>query len=100
MPVIKISVPHQLGTEEAKKRITKLIGETKAHYGGKVSDVEESWVENHGQFRFRAMGFSVSGNIDVEPNQVYTELNLPFAALPFKSKIESDLSTRAKELLA
>jgi putative polyhydroxyalkanoic acid system protein len=100
MPVIKLSVPHQLGTDEAKKRITKLLGETKAHYGDKISDLEESWVDNRGQFRFKAMGFSVSGNLEVQAGQVAGELNLPFAALPFKSKIESDLSTRAKELLA
>jgi len=100
MPVIKISVPHQLGAEEAKKRITKLLGETKAQYGDKISDLEETWVDNRGQFRFKAMGFAVSGSLQVQPGQVEGELNLPFAALPFKSKIESDLSTRAKALLA
>lgn len=100
MPVIKISVPHQLGADEAKKRITKLLGETKAQYGDKISDLEESWADNCGQFRFKAMGFSVSGILQVESSQVQGELNLPFAALPFKSKIESDLTTRAKALLA
>ena len=100
MPVIKISIPHQLGAEEAKKRITKLLGETKAHYGDKISDLEETWMEDRGQFRFKVMGFSVSGNLQVEPSQVQGELNLPFAALPFKSKIESDLAIRAKELLS
>lgn len=100
MPVIKISVPHQLGAEEARKRITKLLGETKAQYGDKITDLEETWVDNRGQFRFKAMGFSVSGNLEVEPSRVQGELNLPFAALPFKSKIESDLSIRAKALLA
>ncbi len=100
MPAIKMSIPHQLGSDEAKKRITRLIGETKTKFGNDVSDLEESWVENRGQFRFKAKGFSVSGNLQVEANAVHVEINLPFAALLFKSRLESELSTHAKALLA
>ncbi len=100
MPAIKLSVPHNLGADEAKQRIAQLITETKGKFGDQVSDIEESWNENHGTFRFKAMGFSVSGDLHVEANVARVEINLPFAALPFKSKIENDLSVRAKTLLA
>jgi hypothetical protein len=100
MPAIKTSVPHKLGTDEAKKRITHLISESKTKFGNSVSDVEESWTENRGTFRFKAMGFSVSGHLQVEPSTVQVEINLPFAALPFKSKLENEISTHARELLA
>ena len=100
MPAIKVSVPHQLGADEAKQRITELITETKMKFGDKISELEESWVENRGQFRFKAMGFSVSGNMQVDPICVQIEMNLPFAALPFKSRIENDLATRGKVLLS
>lgn len=100
MPAIKTSVPHTLGTDEAKKRITHLITESKTKFGNSVTDVEESWSENRGTFRFKAMGFSVSGNLQVEPSTVQVEINLPFAALPFKGRVENEISNRAKELLA
>jgi len=100
MPDIKLSVPHKLSPEEARQRITKLISETKSQFGNSVSDVKESWVDNRGTFSFRAMGFSVSGNLQVEPSTVEVEINLPFAALPFKSRAEKEISNRAKELLA
>ena len=100
MPVIKIIVPHQLGMDEARQRILRLMAETKAKFDAKISEVEETWNGNRGLFRFKAMGFSVSGNLNVEPNLANVEINLPFAALPFKSRIESDLTTRARELLA
>ena len=100
MPAIKLSVPHKLSPEEAKQRITKLISETKSQFGSTVSDVKESWTDNRGDFSFRAMGFAVAGNLQVEPSAVQIEINLPFAALPFKSRAEKEISTRAKELLA
>jgi hypothetical protein len=100
MPTIKISVPHRLGADEAKMRIIRLIAETKIKIGDKVSDVEEIWTESQGKFRFKAMGFSVSGALHVQPGMAHVEILLPFAALPFKSKIENDLAIRAKELLA
>jgi hypothetical protein len=100
MPAIKLSVPHKLAPEEAKQRITKLISETKSQFGNHVSEVKESWVDNRGTFSFRAMGFSVSGILQVEPTTVEVEINLPFAALPFKSRAEKEISNRAKELLA
>ncbi len=100
MSAIKISVPHNLGADEAKQRIVQLMTETKGKFGNQVSNLEESWNGNHGTIRFKAMGFPVSGDLYVEAAAVRVEINLPFAALPFKSKIENDLSTRAKALLS
>lgn len=100
MPAIKVSVPHALGSDEAKQRVVKLINETKGKFGDQVSELEESWHGDEGTFRFKAMGFSVSGNMYIEPNLARVEINLPFAALPFKSRIENDLSAKAKEILA
>ena len=100
MPTIKLSVPHRLGTAEAKKRITNLIADARAQFGASAGDVQESWTGDTNYFSFRAMGFSVSGNMTVRPDAVDGELKLPLAALPFKSRIESELATRAKTLLA
>lgn len=100
MPTIKLSVPHRLGTEEAKKRISNLIVDARRQFGNSASEVQESWTGDTNHFSFRAMGFSVSGNLTVMPNGVDGELKLPLAALPFKSRIESELTTRARELLA
>ena len=100
MPSIKISIPHKLGADEAKKRIKNLISDAQQQLGNKVSDVKESWTDNRGDFSFRAMGFSVSGTLKVEPTTADLEINLPFAALPLKGRVEKEISNRAKELLA
>ena len=97
---MNLSVSHNLGTEEAKQRITSLVADTKAQFGGMICDLEESWSGNIGQFRFRAMGFAVTGQLHVEPTAVEIEVNFPFAALPFKSRVEKEILTQAKALLA
>jgi hypothetical protein len=37
--------------------------------------------------------------LHVEPNQIRVQINLPLAALPFKSKIETEMQRRATALL-
>ncbi len=100
MPSIKVSVPHQLGVDEAKQRIMRLLSEAKGQMGNKVSDLEESWTNNRGTFRFKAMGFAVSGHLQIEVDTVNVEANLPFAALPFKNRLEGDLLKKARDLLS
>jgi hypothetical protein len=100
MPKINLSVPHQLGQDEAKSRISKLITESRGQFGGKVTDLEEEWTGNTDAFRFRAMGFAVDGQIEVQPAEVRIDVNLPWAALPFKGRVESEILKHARELLA
>jgi hypothetical protein len=100
MPNIKLSVPHNLGQEEAKRRLTKLISESREKFRDQVSDLQESWNGNVDNFSFRAMGFSVDGKLDVQPSSLIIDMNFPWAVLPFKGKVESEILKHAAELLA
>jgi hypothetical protein len=99
MPKINLSVSHQLDRDEARNRIASLIADSRSHFGGQISNVAESWNGYADVFSFEAMGFSVRGNLDVQPAQVIIELNLPFAAYPFKGRIENEILTHARQLL-
>jgi len=100
MPGMTIVVPHQLTQDEAIVRIKRLLGEVKNDYGDKVTDLRETWHDTGGEFAFKAMGFNISGRLQVKPSEVELKGNLPLAALPFKSKIESTIRERATQLLA
>ena len=100
MPKIELSVKHQLGQEEAKKRIASLIADSRSRFAGRVSNVAESWNGYVDAFSFDAMGFSVKGTLEVQPAQVLIEMHLPWAAYPFKARIEQEILTHARELLA
>jgi len=95
-----MSVPHRLSQEEAKSRISKLIADTRDKFGHQVSDVEESWTGHTDMFSFRAMGFSIDGRLDVALAEVSIDINVPWAALPFKGRIESEILKQAGQLLA
>jgi hypothetical protein len=100
MPKISLSVAHQLGQEEAKNRLAGLIADSRSRFAGQVSQVAESWNGFVNAISFQAMGFSVTGKLDVQPAQVMIELNLPWAAYPFKGRIENEILTHARQLLA
>jgi len=100
MPKLKMSVPHRLPQDEALNRIKGLLGQVKQQYADKISDLHEEWSGNAGTFSFSAMGFSISGSLNVTASEVELNGNLPFAASFFKAKIESAIRERATILLA
>jgi hypothetical protein len=100
MPRLNVSVKHNLGKEEATRRIKHLIDEMKNQIGDTVSNVQESWIDNTATFSFHVMGMAVEGALYVEPLQVQLVGKLPIAALPFKAKLQKDLECKARQLLA
>jgi len=97
---MKMTVPHALGTDEAMRRIQNLLTDLKRDHGDQISDLKENWTDDGGTFSFKAMGFSLKGSMNVQPDSVTVEGDLPFAAVPFRDKIESMFRERATELLA
>jgi hypothetical protein len=100
MPKINLSIPHQLSRDEARERVSRLIAEGRAQASDHISDVAETWNGYVDTFSFRARGFSIAGKLDVQPAQLVMELDLPFAAFPFKARIEQEMRERAQRLLA
>ena len=100
MPKLNMTITHHLTQDEALKRIKTLLGEVKNQFADKISELNEKWNGNTGNFSFSAMGFSVSGTLIVSPSEVKLSGNLPFAANFFKGKIESTIRERAEILLA
>ena len=100
MPRMHVVVPHRLSQDEAKARIQNLLTDLKSQYSGRFEDLEESWSDHQGQFSLRAMGFKVSGTLAVKPSEVELSGDLPFAAAPFKGRIEEVIRERAERLLA
>lgn len=100
MPKSTVTVPHQLGKDEALERIKTILVKAKEQYGDRISDLQENWNDQGGTFSFRAMGFKISGNLDVTDTDVRITGDYPFAAIPFKGTIEATLRERAERLLA
>lgn len=100
MPKMSVSVPHTLGQAEALGRVQGMIGQLKQQYGDQITDLNETWSGNQGDFSLKAMGFHISGNLVVTEAAVEMEGNLPLMAAPFKGQIEEMVRAEAERLLA
>ena len=98
MPRISLSIPHGLAPEDARTRITGFITQARQQIGG-VTQFKEAWRENVGTYSFRAVGFLVEGRLEIQNHTLDVAVDFPFAALPWKSKAETEIRTQAVALL-
>ncbi len=99
MPSVKVQVDHTLDRADAKERIKKLFDKLKDDFQDKISEVNETWNENHSDFSFKIMGLLMKGRLSVNDTDVRLDGQIPFTALPFKKLIENTIKQEAVKLL-
>jgi hypothetical protein len=93
-----VSIPHQLGREEAMRRLK--TGLARAASSIPVLKVdEESWQDNRMTFRVRAMGQVASGHLDVADDHVRVEVTLPWLLQRFAEVAQAAIRHRGNLLL-
>src|SRR5712675_1330315 len=93
-----VSIPHQLGREEATRRLK--AGLTRAASSIPVLKVdEERWEENRMIFRVRALGQAASGHLDVADDHVRLEVTLPWLLQRFAQVAQVAIRNRGNLLL-
>jgi hypothetical protein len=100
MPRLTLTVPHSVGSDEAKRRLKDKLAAALSEHGDRLSDFREEWRDHALSFGFRALGMAVTGTVAVEPEQVRVDADLPFAAMLFKGAIEQRLRQEVSTLLA
>jgi hypothetical protein len=99
VPKMNVTVPHQLGRADALQRLKSLLSDMKQQYGDKVTDLQENWTDAGGTFSFKAMGFKLSGKLNVTDTEMQLDGDLPWAAKPFQGTVETTIRERAERLL-
>jgi Putative polyhydroxyalkanoic acid system protein (PHA_gran_rgn) len=97
-PVI-VDLPHTLGAEEAKRRISGGIGRIGDHIPGGASNVETRWEGDRMHLKVAAMGQTVACQIDVQEKIVRLEVLLPGILGMFSDRIAGFLRKRGGDLL-
>lgn len=93
-----VSIPHNLGREEATRRLK--AGLTRAASSIPMLKVdEERWEENRMVFRVRAFGQAASGHLDVADDHVRLEVTLPWLLQRFAEAAQVAIQNRGKLLL-
>lgn len=101
MPKFGAEVPHELGREEAQKRLQDFAENVRTLYQGQVSELVETWDdEGNLQFAFSVLGLKIDGNLVVEENSASVVGTLPFAAIVFKGKVEQEIRNQLERALS
>ena len=75
---IVVYIRHQLGKEEAVRRIKSGIARVAGGIGGQFLMSETKWTDDHLDFRASLLGQSAFGTLDVGDDQIRIEVTLPF----------------------
>ena len=99
MPKLDLEIPHQLSADEAKARLTQFTEALQSKFQDQVSDLEQSWEGNDLIFGFKTFGIKIEGKISSLDNKLVLDGELPFAAMMFKGKIESEIREQLERLV-
>ncbi|MDB5507822.1 MAG: polyhydroxyalkanoic acid synthase [Hyphomicrobiales bacterium] len=94
-----ISIPHQLGAEEATRRLRVGLEKMRADFGSKLSAADISWSERHANLRVGALGQTIDGEVDVTDDSVNVRVRLPWVLAAMSDKVAAFLKTRGADAL-
>lgn len=95
---MRVPIPHQLGKEEAKRRLKARAGEAGSLIPG--GDVTVTWPsEDRMAMAVKAMGQSINTTVDVEDEAVIFQLDLPPGLSFVEPMIRGLIADKGQKLL-
>jgi putative polyhydroxyalkanoate system protein len=96
---ITLTIPHQLGRAEARRRIDQGMGQLSQQIGGAAQLTSQSWAGDRMSFSLSAMGQAISGVIDVADEAVRLEVLLPGFLAMMAGKVKGRLEKHGQLML-
>jgi hypothetical protein len=96
---VTITIPHQLGAAEARRRIEEGFGQLLSQAGGVIKDVQKSWTGDALTFSAQAMGQPISGVLTVFADSVRMDIVLPGLLGVIAGKITGQVKKQGQLLL-
>jgi Putative polyhydroxyalkanoic acid system protein (PHA_gran_rgn). len=96
---VTVSIPHQLGRAEAKRRVDEGFGDFSRHLGGSAGALTKSWTGDRLNFSLQALGQGISGFLDVADDTVRVEVLLPGFLAMIAGKVKGTLQKEGQLLL-
>jgi len=100
MAQITLETTHNLGREEAARRLKEKFGAVRARYGSQVNNLQEKWMDHTFSYGFKIMGMGITGTVQVDDTNVKLITELPLAAMLFRRSIEQQIRQELSGLLA
>ena len=97
---IVIAVPHNLGADQARRRIAAEIDRLKQEYINKFAYSEIVWTGDTANIRVVALAQEAKARIDVSADSVRIEIVLPWLLARLAAPLRAKLTATAKDTLA
>jgi putative polyhydroxyalkanoate system protein len=99
---VSVNIPHSLGKDEARRRIEEGFGRMRQQMMGGMGAMlafQERWEGDRLHFEGGGLGQKVSGRLDVFPDSVRVELDLPEILAALADTIAGRVRTEGQKLL-
>lgn len=97
---MRVALPHNLDRAEVRRRLAENSHKIADQVPGGMAQVATSWTNDDlMQMDITAMGQTLSGQVEVEDNQVVIELDVPMALSFLKFTIEAAVRSNGPKLL-
>jgi Putative polyhydroxyalkanoic acid system protein (PHA_gran_rgn) len=96
-PLVVI-IPHQLGKEEALRRVKPALGKASQSFPILQAD-QEVWSGERMDFRVKAIGQVAVGNVQVSDTHVRLEVKMPWLLHKFATVVQKTIAGKGQILL-
>lgn len=96
---ITVTIPHQLGRAEARKRIDEGFADLSRHLGGSAGALDKSWEGDRLNFSLTSFGQSITGHVAVAEALVTVEVLLPGFLAMIAERVRGTLQKEGQLLL-
>ena len=97
---MRVPIPHQLGKDEARRRLHARSGDLAGMMPGGMADVVVTWPDqDRMNLAVKAMGSSVNAAVEIGENAVTVIVDLPLALKFFEPMIRSAVEKNGQKLL-
>ncbi|MFO1102609.1 MAG: polyhydroxyalkanoic acid system family protein [Methylocystis sp.] len=96
---ITITVPHKLGVEAAKARISEQLTKMQRAYVDKVAHSEVTWAGDVATVRVAALGQTATAQIAVLNDLLRIDIQLPWVLAALSGKVQQVIARNADEAL-
>ena len=93
---IVVTVPHKLGAEAAKSRVSKGIDRLRADYLDKLARTEVQWTGNRADLQVSALGQTVNARLDVLDDALRIEMQFQGLLSGLFNKVSDKLISNVK----
>ncbi|MGQ9366377.1 polyhydroxyalkanoic acid system family protein [Azospirillum sp. ST 5-10] len=97
-PVV-VTIPHQLGREEAQRRLRNGLETARGQLSTLNAAVEETWTEHGLNLRVVALGQTIDSRVHVADDHARVEVDLPWMLAMLAEKVGAKIRKHGVPLL-